>query len=323
VRVRAPYSLPADKERLLEKVSRLEWISIFLILTIVGVMYMAMGSSQAMKTAWFEDILSLVPPFAILLSYRCRNWKPNERFPYGFRRAGDIAFLTSAVALSVLGLSLLYGAATSLLRAEHPTIGTTEIFGKSIWMGWLMIAALTYSVIPPAVLGWLKKPLAEQLHDKTLHVDAAMNKADWSTAVAGILGILGVGFGWWWSDAAAAAFISVEILRDGFATIGLAAADLMDERPTRLGSHQPHPVIGELLEFLEGLDWVDSAEVRLREEGHVFAGEAYVVPHCLDQLPERLDDASRQVKEKFWQLYDVVITAVPQLDDSGRPKRPS
>ena len=142
-----------------------------------------------------------------------------------------------------------------------------------------------------------------------------MIKDDWYTAVAGILGVLGVGFGWWWSDAAAAAFISVEILRDGFSNIERATADLMDERPTRLGSHQPHPVINHLLQFLEGLDWVEAAEVRLREEGHVFAGEAYVVPKTLDQLPERLEEASQQVREQFWQLYDVAITAVPRLDD--------
>ena len=317
MRVRTPYSLPPDKERLLEKATRLEWISILLMLTVVAVMYLARGSSQAMRTALFEDMLSLIPPAAVLISYRCRDWKPNERFPYGFRRAGDIAFLTSAVALSVLGLSLLYAASASLLRSEHPTIGTTEIFGSQIWLGWPMIAALTYSVIPPAVLGWLKKPLAEKLHDKALHADAAMNKADWSTAVAGILGVLGVGFGWWWSDAAAAAFISVEILRDGFSNIERATADLMDERPTRLGSHQPHPVINHLLQFLEGLDWVEAAEVRLREEGHVFAGEAYVVPKTLDQLPERLEEASQQVRDQFWQLYDVAITAVPRLDDDA------
>jgi hypothetical protein len=42
------------------------------------------------------------------------------------------------------------------------------IFGKSLWAGWLMMAALAFSMICSVVLGQLKKPLAEKLHDKEL-----------------------------------------------------------------------------------------------------------------------------------------------------------
>ncbi len=33
--------------------------------------------------------------------------------------------------------------------AEHPTIGTVMLFGHTVWLGWLMIAALLYSAVPP------------------------------------------------------------------------------------------------------------------------------------------------------------------------------
>jgi hypothetical protein len=41
-----------------------------------------------------------------------------------------------------------------------------------------MIAVLVYSVIPPVILGRLKKPVAAKIADKVLHTDALMNAAD-------------------------------------------------------------------------------------------------------------------------------------------------
>ncbi len=58
-----------------------------------------------------------------------------------------------------------------------------------------MIAALGYSAVPPVVLRRMKAPLAKSVHEKVLHADAAMNKADWMTGPAAIAGVLGVGFG--------------------------------------------------------------------------------------------------------------------------------
>lgn len=40
------------------------------------------------------------------------------------------------------------------------------------------------------------------MHDKVLHADAKMNKADWMTAAAALVGVLGIGLGWWWAKIA-------------------------------------------------------------------------------------------------------------------------
>jgi cobalt-zinc-cadmium efflux system protein len=58
-----------------------------------------------------------------------------------------------------------------------------------------MIAALTYSVIPPMILGRMKLPIASELNDKALHVSAELNKGDWLSGIAGVLGILGIPYG--------------------------------------------------------------------------------------------------------------------------------
>jgi len=62
------------------------------------------------------------------------------------------------------------------------------------------------------------------------------------------------------------------------------------------------------------MDWVDDVEVRLREEGHVFAGEALVVPADDHDLLERLDHAAEELRALDWRLHDLVVAPVAQLE---------
>src|SRR5438270_6263341 len=109
-----------------------------------------------------------------------------------------------------------------------------------------MIAALAYSVVPPVILGRMKLGPAAELHDKALQTDADLNKGDWLTGLAGIAGILGVGFGFWWADAVAASLISIEILRDGVENLRNSVAQLMNKRPTTVDQKEKDPVLDRL-----------------------------------------------------------------------------
>ena len=97
------------------------------IITLIG---LAMGSSQAMKTAWVEDVLSLIPSLVFLLALHFERKAPTARFPYGYHRVNSLAFLVAAVALSVMGTVLLVESALSLVRAEHVTIPPVRLFGR-------------------------------------------------------------------------------------------------------------------------------------------------------------------------------------------------
>ena len=327
MRERETHELPAERERDRRRAVRLEWATIAAMLSVITVIYFALGSSQAMKTAWVEDILSLVPPLAFLVASRYSGRPPTDRFPYGFHRTISIAFVCASVALAGFGALLLYDAVLKLIMREHPSIGTTVVFGHQIWLGWLMIAALAYSVIPPVILGRMKHPLAERLHDKALHADAAMNRADWLTGLAAAVGIVGIGVGWWWADSTAAALISLDILRDGWKNLSQSVRDLMDERPTRVGSRDPDPLTERVSAMLRNMDWVADADLRLREEGHVLTGEAFVVPRSDDGLTERLAHAAREIHALDWRLYDVSLVPVRSLapahgeGDRGSPAR--
>lgn len=314
MRVRENFDLPPDKQEQLKRAKRLEWTTILFMLSIIAVIGYALGSSQAMKAAWVEDLLSLVPPIAFLVAAHFRSKKPDEQFPWGYRRVMSIAFLVAALALFAFGLYILVDSIIKLIEAEHPTIGMMEIFGWHVWAGWVMIAALIYSVIPPVILGRMKLPLAKDLHEKVLYTDAEMNKADWMTGIAAVLGILGIGYGFWWADSAAAGIISLDIVWDGVKNLKRAVFDLMDEQSTTIEKGEKDPIENYIKEELEKFDWVKKSHVRLREEGEVLTGEAFVVPQNENNLLENLKRADEHIHNLDWRVYDVGIVPVDSLD---------
>src|SRR5690606_28723097 len=204
--------LPAPQRDALRNAERLCWWTLLWMSLVSALMYLAMGGSQAMKTALVEDLLSLVPSIAFLVASRFRRRGVDAEYITGRERAFDVNFLISAVALTGVGLALVYDSLHTLLTATRPVVGTVVVAGHVLWQGWIMMAALAVSAVPPVILGHRKLKLARELQLKPLHTDADVGKADWMTAAAGIVGVAGIGFGLWWADATAALAIAGSIL---------------------------------------------------------------------------------------------------------------
>jgi cation diffusion facilitator family transporter len=315
VKVYGQFDLPEDKADLHRRAVRLEWWTIAFFVYAVTALALTLGQSQAMKAAWIEDMLGLVPPIAFLIANRFRNRAPNHRFPYGYHRAITVAFLAGAVTLLGFGGYVVYDSFVRLVGRELAPIGLVELFGQQFWLGWLMIVVLFSTMVPALLLGRAKKRIAEQLHDKVLYADAEMNRADWLTAGAAILGVLGIGAGVWWADAVAALIIGADIVRDGITTTRGAVANLMDNSPRVVDGSRPHPLTDRLLAAARDHDWVADAWLRLREEGHVFAGELLVVPVAgTDRLVERLEQLGAHIRGLDWRMHDLVVAPVTRID---------
>ena len=217
MRVRQGYRLPADREALLHKAIRLEWISLGFVLSIVLVMYLSMGSSQTMKMALLEDLLALVPPVVFLLAMRMRKRPPDEQHPYGYSRA--------------------------------------------------------------------------------------------------ILGIIGIGLGFWWADAAAASIIAPDVLKDGSTHVRKAMFQLMDQRPTEIMSNTPLGLETLISRRLMREPDVLDVEARLREEGHLVGGEIFVVfDPQQQQLARRAQELIAVATELDWRLYDLILMPVEKIN---------
>jgi cation diffusion facilitator family transporter len=309
------FELPPDKDALFRRAVRLEWWTIAFFVGATTLLALTLGQSQAMKAAWIEDMLGLVPPAAFLLAARFRHRRPTVDYPYGYHRSTSIAFLSGSVALLGLGGYVVYDSLARLIAAERPPIGLIELFGQQIWLGWLMIAALASTMPPAILLGRAKLKIAREIHDKVLFADAEMNRADWLTAGAAILGVLGIGAGLWWADAVAALVIGADIVRDGLRTSRAAVTDLMDKRPHVVDGSRPHPLPDQLLAAARDTDWIADAWLRVREEGHVFVGELVVVPvPGTRRLVERLEELGAWVRAYDWRMHDLVVAPVTTID---------
>lgn len=295
--------LPEELRKPMRQAVRLEYWNIFWSTSVVIVMGLVMGQSQAMKTAWAEDMLALVPPIAFLIAARLEAKADcSARFPFGMRRANGLGFFVAAFSLFATGALLLFDSLTTLLQQEHATIGSIELFGRSIWLGWLMLAAQLYSLIPPVFIGRKELPLARTLQDKLLHTDALMNKANWMTGAAGIAGVAGLGLGYWWADSLAAAIISVDIIHDGFKALRSSTAELVDGAPRALDSN----AIAEDASVAAGLLRIayPEAEIRMRETGRFIK---------LEVKGAHPDDAQTPLNLKLprsWRIEDIAF--VPQ-----------
>ncbi|WP_455133974.1 cation transporter [Microbacterium aurum] len=307
--------LPAAQQEALQKAIRWEWFTIgYTSITIVLIAFVV-GGSQAMKTAWIEDMLSLIPQVAFLVSLLFIRHPPSRSFPYGLHRVMGVGHLVAGVALLAIGGNLAVESIGGLIRQEHPAIGTVQLFGQTIWLGWLMVAVMILVVPGPFFYGHAKAKLAPKLHNKVLYADADMAKADWTTTVASVVGVLGIGVGLWWLDGAAALFISLGIVRDGYKNTRSAVLDLMDQRARSHDDAEPHPLMRRIVRDLEAQPWVREASVRMRDMGQVFHVEAFVVPHRRRVRLDSVEDARQRIAGLDWKVQDVVVIPVATLPD--------
>ena len=127
--------LPAQRRDDLARARRLEWINIGFTISIIIVMGLALGQSQAMKTAWIEDTLGLIPPIVFLVAMRFEMRKPSRNFQHGFDRVHSLGFLivdADCVVGNRKGWDCL-GAAVAILVGG---VCLLPPFGGWLWRSW-------------------------------------------------------------------------------------------------------------------------------------------------------------------------------------------
>lgn len=318
MRYPAGIELPPEKQAAYRRALRLERISLVYWVTAILALFLTLGQSQAMRAALIEDILSLFPPIAFLVASRYRERDPTEAFPWGYHRSISVAYVVAALALLAFGVFILVESAARLIEGTHPPIGMVEVFDARIWSGWLMLAALAYSGLPPILIGRMKRPLADELHDKVLFADAKMNQADWMAAGAAA-GIVGIGFGIWWADSVAAIVVALDVVYEGQKYLRESVADLMDDRPKTHDEGEPHPLLDRIKDELRATDWVAEGVVRMREAGHVLTGDIWVVPSDEGALVERVEElpaaaCARLANPRRRRLASAVDRGLPRED---------
>src|SRR5699024_5959338 len=124
----------------------------------------------------------------------------------------------------------------------------------------------------------------------------------------------------WWADAVAALFISGSILHDGVRNMRVAIGALMDARAETYDGEDPHPLVPTIDKRLEFVPWVATARSRVRDQGHVFHVESFVVPvEGYEPRLAVLAAARREVVELDWKVEDMVLSPVERLPEQLLP----
>jgi divalent metal cation (Fe/Co/Zn/Cd) transporter len=296
---------------------RLERTTVGFQIVAIALVAVVAGQSQAMRVAWIEDSLSLLPPLAFLLAARRSRRAPDRDHPYGHHRSIGVAHLVAGVALAAMGAFLAIDSASTLIRGERPAVGLVVLFGHAFWAGWSMVGAMVLTSVPAVILGRLKMRPAEELHDKVLYADADMGKANWTSGLATVIGVLGIGIGWWWADSAAALLVSLSILKDGVTNVRGAMLGLTDVEARTFDDREVHPLVGRLEDIASAQDWTREAVVRVRDEGHVFHVECFVVPSDPADPSAPIIDRTAALRDQLraqdWKVHDVVVVPVARL----------
>jgi cobalt-zinc-cadmium efflux system protein len=99
-----------------------------------------------------------------------------------------------------------------------------------------------------------------------------MNKANWQTGLAGIIGVGGLGLGYWWTDPLAAIVISASVIWDGWNAMKIAAAELVDGIPHELDSGKLSKEASALARGLQS-EFPEAKKILLRETGRYIRAE--------------------------------------------------
>ncbi|WP_276496455.1 hypothetical protein [Pontibacter litorisediminis] len=73
-----------------------------------------------------------------------------------------------------------------------------------------------------------------------------------------------------------------DIVHDRYTNLKQAAFNLMDEVPKTADNRKRDPLIEEIKHTLSQQHWIRGFNIRLREEGHIYLGEGFVVPNQED-----------------------------------------
>lgn len=313
------HELPDHLKLKLKKAKRLCWITIGYLAISVGLMIMLSSNSQLLKTAWVENMLSMLPSISFLIGAHYHARKPDHHFPYGKHRSFSISFLTASVALLSIGLYILIDSVMSLLEMHRPNLGILPLFGMPIWKGWILIAILFVTAVISHFIGKAKMPLAKALHNKNLFTDADTQSADKRTAITGIIGMLLVGYGIWWADAVVAIIISTTVVKEGAQNTKDAVLDLMDRHPMKVDRHEEDELVEKITEHVRSKTWIAGARVRAREEGQVYFAEVFIVPKTGEVSAKACEALSTEIREMHWRLHDISIVPIEKIvDEKGK-----
>jgi divalent metal cation (Fe/Co/Zn/Cd) transporter len=81
LRAISAHEFPPEIEKIYRRPRLLEWITLGYVATSSLFLFLTMGTSQAMRTSFFEDVISAVPAIVFLVCTRIALMEPTTNYP--------------------------------------------------------------------------------------------------------------------------------------------------------------------------------------------------------------------------------------------------
>jgi cation diffusion facilitator family transporter len=152
----------------------------------------------------------------VFFGFRMSRRRPNDRFPYGYDRAEDLAGL--GVALVIWASAVFAGVESYRKLVNH---GGTQHLGVG------MLAAVV-AIAANQVVARFKGRVGRRIQSATLLADARHSWLDAISSFGALVGLVGVAVGWDWADAVAGLAVTLFIAHVGYEVTGDLLKHLMD-----------------------------------------------------------------------------------------------
>ncbi len=273
-----------EKIKLLKKGQRTALISslISLLLAILkGVVGFLFGSVVLIADA-LESAIDIASGLASFFGLKIAQKKPDEKFPYGYYKAENIA------SLFISGL-IIYAAINLLIISYHRLFTIPEIN-----YGYIPLVVVAFSGITSLLTSIYLKKKENQLNIQSLIANSKDRLKDFfvSIIIFIVIALKNIPY----IEGIVSILISFVILRMGILTARDAIFSLMDVSP----STQIEKKIKKIISSISGVE--DAKHIRLRSSGPFIFGESHVKVRKHVNV-SRAHEIADKIEEKIKKSY--------------------
>ncbi len=195
------------------------WISVGVnvLLTVLQIVIGIFGKSQALIADGLHSLSDLLSDFLVLWANRASSRAADATHPYGHARIETAATLALGIALTLLGLALLWGAGIKL--QDPAAMGAVHVATLYIALFTLVAKELLYRYL---------MAVAKRVKSKLLAANAWHSRSDAASSLVVVVGIGGNLLGFHFLDLVAALIVAFLIARMGVKMAWEAMSELID-----------------------------------------------------------------------------------------------
>lgn len=187
--------------RTAEGIRAARWSSLALLITgAIELGIFALGNSAGLLADAMHNLGDVATTLAIWAAFTLSRREANERFPYGFHRAEDLAGVFVLVVMVISAIAAGYESLDHLITGSHPS------------HLWISAAAALVGFAGNELTAMYKTRVGRRIGSVSLEADGAHSRVDGLVSLAALAGIGGVAAGFARADGIAGVIITVVIV---------------------------------------------------------------------------------------------------------------